>query len=214
MSSDSPSMILSIQQLSSGFEAISSMSLTSTLAMGQHLAISGPSGCGKSSLLKVLCGLRPALAGRIVWQQQAVTEANLSWWRQQFCYLPQQPVMGAEDVYSVLRLPWRLKATSVVEPTEQQCLQVLEQLDLASVQSKSVNTLSGGEKQRLAIARAVLMQRPLWIMDEPTSALDAASRDRLAALTRQYSLMVVSVSHDPAWVAGADIVYSMEGRNG
>ena len=206
--------VLAISHLSSGLEMSERDYLTQTVQQGEHLAIFGPSGCGKTSLLQVLAGLRPAASGAFSWQGRTVDVGALAWWRQQFCYLPQQPVMGAEEIGQVLRLPWQLKAMKSAVPKDPQCQAVLSKLGLTHPLDKPVSKLSGGEKQRLAIARAILMERPLWLLDEPTSAQDPASRDRVITLLAELGVTSVSVSHDPQWLQHCDYRYKMEGNHG
>ena len=74
---------------------------------------------------------------------------------------------------------------------------------------KTIASLSGGEKQRVAIARGVLMQREIWLMDEPTSALDPVGRDHIIQLIEKSSLICISVSHDPVWLTSATHVHTM-----
>ncbi|MBY5944520.1 ATP-binding cassette domain-containing protein [Photobacterium rosenbergii] len=205
--------IFSAERLGSGFEADQASHLTVSLQPGQHLAISGPSGCGKSSLLQVIAGLRSAFIGSIRWQQTSIKEQNLTWWRQQFCYLPQQAVMGGETILKALLLPWYLKASSLPVPSDEKCQQVLASLGITHSLEQPTYKLSGGEKQRLGIARALLMERSLWLMDEPTSALDPASRDNVISLLTKQSLTVISVSHDPVWVNSAQLQHMMGGSN-
>lgn len=195
---------LKINMLRSGFEQSQDQALTVSLPAGKHLALSGRSGSGKSSLLQVLAGLQPASSGHFLWQGQAISPGNLRWWRQQFCYLPQTPVMGGETVGDVLRLPWTLKAVKGDIPDDKRCADLLLSLDIAHGLDKAVSALSGGEKQRVAIARALLMDRPIWLLDEPTSALDSTSRDKVMAQLALQPLTCVSVSHDPHWLASAE----------
>ncbi|MCP4955983.1 ATP-binding cassette domain-containing protein [Photobacterium aquimaris] len=199
-------------ELRSGFEHSQLNPLTISLSSGQHLALSGASGCGKSSLLQVIAGLKPPQHGHFSYQQQVIDAVQLSFWRQQICYLPQQAVMGAETVLEVLVLAWDLKAMSsvITKPSNQECEQALLQAGLKTALDKQVAILSGGEKQRLAIARAVLMQRPVWLMDEPTSALDPAARNTIIELIASLNVICISVSHDPLWLATADKVYNMD----
>ncbi|WP_337247033.1 ABC transporter ATP-binding protein [Photobacterium halotolerans] len=178
--------------------------MTVSLPAGKHLALSGRSGSGKSSLLQVLAGLQPASSGSFLWQGQEISPGNLRWWRQQFCYLPQTPVMGGETVGDVLRLPWTLKAVKGDIPDDKRCVDLLLSLEISHGQEQAVSALSGGEKQRVAIARALLMDRPIWLLDEPTSALDSTSRDKVMAQLALQPLTCVSVSHDPDWLASAE----------
>lgn len=204
---------LILRDLRSGYESPSLPALTAELVPGQHLVIRGPSGCGKSSLLKVICGLCPPASGEILWQTQAVTAQTLPWWRTQINYLPQEPVMGGTTIEDVLLLPWAMQATRLNKPKEAQCDTVLDELGLTHTLDTDVSQLSGGEKQRLAFARALLLERPIWLMDEPTSALDPDNRDMALALLKDNGRIAISVSHDPVWIAAADETFDMGGEN-
>ncbi|MEZ8142854.1 ABC transporter [Enterovibrio norvegicus FF-33] len=199
----SPRATLTFHQLRSGYEADKTSALTDALLQGQHLVIKGASGSGKTSLLRVMCALQPAQHGHIAYQKQTVSVQNLPWWRRQFCYLPQEPVMGANTIADVLRLPWSLQATDNLLPSDEECQTTLACLNLQHDMNQDVDTLSGGQKQRLAIARALLLDRPVWLMDEPTSALDAKNRDSLMTLLKTLPIITVSISHDPEWMNAA-----------
>ncbi|KDM89749.1 ATP-binding cassette domain-containing protein [Photobacterium galatheae] len=205
---------LQIVSLRSGMEQQTDKGLNIRLRGGQHLALSGRSGSGKSSLLRVLAGLQPAQSGHFLWQQAVIQPENLRWWRQQFCYLPQSPVMGAETLGEAIRLPWKLKAANGGRPDDDTCHDCLRLLDLLHDLDKAVAELSGGEQQRVAIVRALLMERPLWLMDEPTSALDHTSRDKVMAVLAAKPLTCVSVSHDPHWLNSADQIVDMDASHG
>ena len=112
--------------------------------------------------------------------------------------------MGGETIGQVLALPWTMHATDLPKPDNAQCQEVLQSLSLCHAQSTQVSALSGGEKQRLAFARALLLERPIWLMDEPTSALDGTSRDLVMSLLKSRDIITVSVSHDPVWIAASD----------
>ncbi|WP_325894928.1 ABC transporter ATP-binding protein [Grimontia sp. NTOU-MAR1] len=200
---------LTITTLRSGYESQSRTALDASLARGEHLVIHGPSGCGKSSLLKVICGLLPPSKGSIEWETGKVTVESLLWWRNQINYLPQEAVMGGETIEEVLMLPWSMQATSLAKPETVTCQNVLQALSLEHSLNTEITSLSGGEKQRLAFARALLLDRPIWLMDEPTSALDGNSRDCLISLLNTKDIITVSVSHDPIWIAAADIEFDM-----
>ncbi|WP_318450905.1 ABC transporter ATP-binding protein [Photobacterium leiognathi] len=201
---------LVFNQLRSGFEAHSDSSLSACIKQGQHLAISGVSGCGKSCLLQVIAGLKAPQSGTVIFNKQLIDVKALNFWRQNICYFPQQAVMGGECVRDVLHLPWRLRAiTHLPVPSDELCLSALSQAGITVLLDKSIDTLSGGEKQRVAIARGILMQRNVWLMDEPTSALDPAGRDRIIQLLSELSIICVSVSHDPVWLSKASQIHTM-----
>ncbi|KXF81883.1 ABC transporter ATP-binding protein [Enterovibrio coralii] len=202
--------ILSLVQLRSAFSPDGVPTLSADLTEGNHFVLTGPSGCGKSSLLKVIAALQPAKEGTMSWQSREIEPAHFAWWRSQFCYLPQEPVMGAETLQGALELPWALgavKSTFLVDVAQH----VLHALGLKHALDTEINTLSGGEKQRVAIARALLLDKPIWLMDEPTSALDADSRDNLIALLADKPTIRISISHDPVWVESATQSFVMGG---
>ncbi|MFB9934906.1 ATP-binding cassette domain-containing protein [Photobacterium aphoticum] len=203
---------LTLNALTSGYEVNAHDPCSVILPTGQHLALSGPSGCGKSSLLHVLAGLQPANTGTFRWQGRTISEDTLTWWRQQCCYVPQMPIMGGEHLRQALLLPWQLQATTAPMPDDDTLQALLAKVKIVHGLDKPVSTLSGGEKQRVAIVRALLLNRPVWLMDEPTSALDPASRDTVMALLAKQSLTIVSVSHDPHWLASADQQHVMQGQ--
>ncbi|EAR53736.1 hypothetical protein SKA34_09208 [Photobacterium sp. SKA34] len=203
---------LIFHELRSGFEASSAPPLSVALQVGQHLAISGVSGCGKTSLLQVIAGLKAPKSGEVLYNDLTIGESALHFWRQQICYFPQQAVMGmgGECVRDVLHLPWRLKAiTQFPLPDEQACLSALRKAGIDVLLEKTIASLSGGEKQRVAVARGLLMQREIWLMDEPTSALDPVGRDHIIQLIEDSSLICISVSHDPVWLTNATHVHTM-----
>ncbi|WP_305839416.1 ABC transporter ATP-binding protein [Photobacterium leiognathi] len=201
---------LVFNQLRSGFEAHNDSSLSACIKQGQHLTISGVSGCGKSSLLQVIAGLKAPQSGTVIFNKQLIDVKALNFWRQNICYFPQQAVMGGECVRDVLHLPWRLRAiTHLPVPSDELCLSALSQAGITVLLDKSIDTLSGGEKQRVAIARGILMHRNVWLMDEPTSALDPAGRDRIIQLLSELSIICVSVSHDPVWLSKASQIHTM-----
>ncbi len=201
---------LRFTSLQSGFELDPSRSLSGELLQGQHLTLSGFSGCGKSQLLLVIAGAKKAIHGQFYCDEQAIDLNHLAWWRQQICFLPQKPVMGGESVKDALMLPWQLQAMEKHSPPTDSALhKALNRSGLTLDLDQDTHTLSGGEQQRIAIARALLMNRPIWLMDEPTAALDPTSRDRILALLKTDAITCVSISHDPLWTKHADWIHHM-----
>lgn len=223
--------MLTFKNLRSGFEKYTDEGLTYFLSNKQHLCLSGTSGSGKSSLLKVIAGLQPPTEGSFSYQDQRIRPQDLLWWRRQIAYLPQQSVMGNvtgtpprpkrknkktgegkgnknfPSVKQVLMLPWELDAVDFAAPTDKECQEALMRFNLTQTLKDNIMTLSGGEKQRLAMARALLMQRPVWLLDEPTSALDIENRDNIIQIVKDLDVIKVSVSHDEKWLNKCDFVH-------
>ncbi|WP_049503398.1 ABC transporter ATP-binding protein [Streptococcus oralis] len=158
--------------------------LSFTMQQGQILGIIGGTGSGKSSLVQVLLGLYPADKGSISLYRDGRSPRNLSEWRSWMAYVPQKVELFKGSIRSNLTL-------GMEDPiSDQELWQALEiaqakdfvsdkegQLD-AEVQAGGRN-FSGGQKQRLSIARAVLRRAPFLILDDATSALDTITESNL-----------------------------------
>lgn len=158
--------------------------LSFAMQQGEILGIIGGTGSGKSSLVQVLLGLYPADKGSISLYRDGRSPRNLSEWRSWIAYVPQKVELFKGSIRSNLTL-------GMEEPvSDQELWQVLKiaqakdfvsekegQLD-AEVQAGGRN-FSGGQKQRLSIARAVLHQAPFLILDDATSALDTITESNL-----------------------------------
>lgn len=179
---------------------------------GEKVGLRGASGCGKSSLLKSAVGLFPLAAGEVVVDGVSLSPATAGAVRARVAFVGQEPALGAETVRDALLLPFRFKAHRDRRPAERRLLETLDSLLLpASIMEKACARVSGGEKQRVAMARALLMGKTIFLVDEITSALDPESkRVAMEALFRP-ELTMLSVSHDPEWLARCDRVVSFEG---
>jgi len=164
--------------------------LSFAMQQGQILGIIGGTGSGKSSLVQVLLGLYPADKGSISLYRDGRSPRNLSEWRSWMAYVPQKVELFKGTIRSNLTL-------GMEDPiSDQELWQALEiaqakefvsekegQLD-AEVQAGGRN-FSGGQKQRLSIARAVLRQAPFLILDDATSALDTITESNLLKAIRE-----------------------------
>ena len=124
---------------------------------GGALVLRGPNGCGKTTLLRALCGLQPADAGRV-----SVTPDMIAY---------AAHADGTKDTLSVtenLRFWAALHGGRDIAPA-------LEALNLRGLEGRRAGTLSAGQKRRLGLARLLVTGRPIWALDEPTVSLDVAS---------------------------------------
>lgn len=168
---------------------------------GDKAVFCGPSGCGKSSLLKTVVGAVRLMAGTVSVDGIPLSPENTAAIRTQIAYIGQEPILGAETVKEALLLPFSYKAHRNREPAEEEILQLLARLHLPpTILSKECTRISGGEKQRIAICRALLLNKTIFLTDEISSALDPESRESVLNELFQPERTLLSVSHDPAWI--------------
>jgi lipoprotein-releasing system ATP-binding protein len=192
-----------------------------TLERGDAVAIMGPSGSGKSTLLYIMGALEPPTAGSITLDGQdpfALGERAQAGFRnrhigfvfQDHSLLPQCSVL--ENVLApTLAAPARENSA---RDDEQRARQILGQVGLADRLDHRPGELSGGEKQRAAVARALIRDPVMLLCDEPTGNLDRASAESVANLlldlhARRKTILVV-VTHSPALAGRFPIRYNMD----
>ncbi|HUO23059.1 MAG TPA: ATP-binding cassette domain-containing protein [Caulobacteraceae bacterium] len=174
-----------------------------SLAPGGRLALTGPSGCGKTRTLQALLGLRPAPAGRLAIADRPLEAAPTGWARALFAYAPQDAQMITGAVAENLRL-------AALDADDEALWAALGDAQLDARVRRMANglhtwigdggeTLSGGERRRLALARAYLSPAPWLVLDEPTEGLDAATEaavvDALARRLDRTGQGLLLVSH-------------------
>jgi NitT/TauT family transport system ATP-binding protein len=145
-----------------------------SIRSGELLCIVGPSGCGKSTLLSIAAGLEPASGGQVVANGLVVTGPS-----PERILLFQEPALFPWlDVRANVEFGLRERGISRVERAEL-AESYIDMVHLTGFEASYVHQLSGGMRQRAAIARALAMDPALLLMDEPFGALDALTRDRL-----------------------------------
>lgn len=170
---------------------------------GEKVILSGPSGCGKSSLLQSLLGFVEPTQGQLSIQQTPVN-AHTAWvLRRSMAYVPQEPDPGHETIRTWLSTPFDFRAHRHRKARLRLMEPLCDELSLSrALLDQTGPELSGGEKQRMALIGALLLDSPLLLLDEPTSALDAEARDRVIALLRRLTrTTILMVSHDPSSAA-------------
>ncbi len=181
---------------------------------GEFLAIVGPSGCGKSTLLRIIAGLHPASEGvvEVGGKPVAGPQTNLG-------IVFQSPVpLEWRNVLDNVLVQLELRGVDP-RPYRERAMKLLAQVGLADFADRHPHELSGGMRQRAAIARALIHDAPLLLMDEPFGALDALTREQmrldLEALWMATNKTVLFITHsiDEA-VLLADRVVVMSPRPG
>ncbi|MCP4361531.1 MAG: ABC transporter ATP-binding protein [Chloroflexi bacterium] len=182
--------------------------LSLTFSEGEILVLLGPSGCGKTTLLRIMAGLAAPDDGRLLLNNQDLTQIpvykrNFGFVFQEYALFPHKNV--SENVAFGLRMHNWKKAQ-----IDERVAQVLDLVGLAGFGSRAIHELSGGEQQRVALARSLAPAPRLILLDEPLGALDRALRERLmldlrhilkeasSQLGQAEGITAVYVTHDQA----------------
>lgn len=193
-----------------GREVLSGVSLD--IVQGRCLVVMGANGAGKSQLLRVLHGLQAPSAGGVSWLGRPLDRAA----RDRQAMVFQRPVLLRRSVAGNLSFALAGKGF----PKAARKDRVTEALELARLTGKAARparTLSGGEQQRLAIARALIGQPDLLMLDEPTASLDPASTravEQMIAAARLAGVTLVLVTHDAGQARrlADDVAFLQRGR--
>lgn len=171
--------------------------LSMTVPSGCYGVLMGRTGCGKTTLAEILCGLRHPTAGKVRLGDRDVTDLPPG--QRGIGYVPQDgalfPTMSVAD-----NIGFALRVRGVRSPVLKHAVEDLaRQLGILHLLSRNPEHLSGGEKQRVALGRALIAEPSALILDEPLSALDDATRDELVSVLKglhnRFSVTVLHITH-------------------
>jgi ATP-binding cassette subfamily B protein len=204
------------QHLSASAPALNGISFAAKL--GETVAFVGPSGSGKTTLVKLLVGLYPPLAGRILYNGVPGTKLDLDALREQIGFVTQDTQLFAGTIRENLRFV-------APQATDEECLLALRQAAADTLLARAPQGLdtvigeggvkvSGGEKQRLSIARALLRRPTLLVFDEATSALDSLTEEEIGRTVRELSgsrqHVTILIAHRLSTILHADRIFVLE----
>ncbi len=199
-----------------GTNAISNISLS--VNSGETIAIVGPSGSGKTSLLKILVGLYEPVFGRVLYNNISGFDIDKNSLRKQIGFVTQDTQLFAGTIRENLLFV-------NPEATDEKCLDVLNRSASNSILMRAKQGLdttigeggvkiSGGEKQRLSIARALLRDPNILIFDEATSALDSLTEEEITKtvkdITSKKDMITILIAHRLSTVMHSDRIYVLE----
>ena len=187
-----------------------------TVEPGETVALVGPSGAGKSTLLNVLLGFVRPSEGRVLVGGAELAELDLEEWRSRIAWVPQRPHLYAGTIAENVRLA----CPDADDAAVRRALRDAGALEFVDALPRGANTvlgedgagLSAGQRQRLALARAFLADRPVLLLDEPTAALDGGTEAEVVEAVRRLAVgrTVLLVVHRPALLGVADRVVRLE----
>lgn len=182
----------------------------------QKVGIVGSSGAGKSTLIDLLSGFTQPSEGRIVMDGQAVDHLSADSWQQQITYIPQHPTIFSATMLDNIRF-YEPNATKeeVAEAAERAGLTALiERLPkgLEEPIGQAGRALSGGEEQRIALARSLLQNRSIMLLDEPTAHLDIETEHEIkeTMLPLFEDKLIFFATHRLHWMKNMDIIFVLE----
>lgn len=177
--------------------------VTLTIPEGSLTAVIGPNGAGKSTLLHLLAGDSAPTSGLVSYDGVPISSIGVERRARLRALLPQRHVpdvtFTVEQVVAMGRFPYRYDPSNVPADDQQAVDEAIDVLDLSDLRSRAVRSLSGGEQQRVAIARVLAQRASLVLLDEPTTALDIAHRATVMSLIeglQPKGHTVVAVLHD------------------
>ena len=191
-------------------------SVSFTIPQGKSVAFVGPSGCGKSTIISLIQRLYKPVTGTIELAGVDVETLSLDWYRAQLGAVNQEPVLFSGTIRENLQLGVNKELTE--EELEEACKQALcldfinEMPDRFETDLGAVGkAVSGGQKQRLALARAILRTPAILLLDEATSALDSENQEKFLTALSSWRTMhpctVITVAHRLSTIAASDIIF-------
>lgn len=207
---------VSFQHQTASHNALTDISFK--MRVGETIAFVGPSGAGKTTLIKLLVGLYTSYSGRILYNGISGQDIDLNGLREQIGFVTQDTQLFAGTIRENLKF-------AAPHASDEQCLEVLRKAaahtllaradrGLDTVLGEGGVKVSGGEKQRLSIARALLRKPTLLVFDEATSALDSLTEEEISKTVREVSEshhhMSILIAHRLSTVLHADCIFVLE----
>ena len=185
------------------------------ISNGEYCVLMGQSGCGKTTLMEAICGLRQQSSGKIVIDGKDITSIAPA--LRKIGYVPQDgalfPTMTAKDQISFPLILQKKPQNEITETIDK----LAKQLNIAPILDRLPENLSGGEKQRIALARALAVNPLVMCFDEPLSALDEELHTEMCELlkktVKERHLPCLHITHNrKEALAIADTVYKFTDR--
>lgn len=174
---------------------------------GELLMVSGPSGSGKSTLLKIIGDQISPTSGTIRFNGKGITDYKPEEYRQRVSYVFQTPTLFMDTVLEDLEFPYRIREA---EPDMKRIRDLLPEVGLSEdILTKESRVISGGEKQRVALLRSLLISPDILLLDEVTSSLDRDNAKMIENTVCSLSakgITVIWVTHDPEQLELSDSV--------
>lgn len=178
--------------------------ISESFCKGEFYGILGPNGSGKTTFIRHLLGLLKVQTGRILLENKCISEYKKKELAAQLSFVPQNTYLEADfsvyDIVAMGRTPYRTRFGELTQ--EEECLieEALEITNTLKFKEKQFNQLSGGEAQRVLVARAIAQDTPWMVLDEPISHLDIKHQvelmETLRRLNQEKKKTIIAILHD------------------
>ncbi len=206
--------MLRINKITKKFSNFSLGNIDFSVKKGECTAILGPSGSGKTVLMEIVAGIQKQSSGELFLQGENISDTlaenrNISLLYQSYMLFPHL------NVYENIAFPLKLRKD---KKTPEKVKQMASLLKIEHLLHRSVHNLSGGEKQRVALGRAIIFEPKVLLLDEPTSAIDSFMKRKVLRLIRdiqkdfQLTVLLVTHSIDEAIYLADSFVFLKNGQ--
>lgn len=178
--------------------------LSFALSAGELMQVQGENGTGKTTLLRTLCGFIQPLAGEIHWQGRSISELGDGYYAD-IIYLGH--LNAIKDELNALENLHISSALAGCEVSDSIAIAALRRMGLRGRETFPVKVLSQGQRRRVALARLLISNAPLWILDEPLTALDVGAVGLMQEMISEHLAkrgMVIFTTHQALEVAGVE----------
>lgn len=166
-----------------------------TLSSGYIYGLVGPNGVGKTTLLRILSGLEKDHTGTITYDEKPMDQEIMK----KVTYLSQTPYMMRCSVWENIAYPLKVRKVAEAE-VEERVATVMDEFGLRSLSDQLATSLSGGEAQKVALARALIFSPEVLLLDEPTASIDPETIETIEHAIRRrnksYGMTAIVISHN------------------
>jgi len=192
-------MLISVKNLNFSYEKSILKDISLNIEKGQFISIIGPNGAGKSTLLKCMCGILHNYNGEIYIDNKDLNKYKRKNLAQKIAYIPQEQNINFDfTVEEIISMGFYSRLDSFYIKNELE--ELMKETDTDYLKGRSINSISGGEKQRVFLARALAQKSPILFLDEPISNLDIRHQHQIMNLCKNLSkeknYTIISVLHD------------------
>ena len=189
-------MVLYIDSLTKKYGSKTVLDIKSlTIEKAKITCITGPNGCGKSTLLNIISGMDDDFSGSISYDGQALSRSIAD----NMTYVFQKPYLFKRSVLENIAYPLKLRGLSH-EERDKRAMEMMVRFEIEDLKDERADLLSGGESQKVALARALVFEPKLLLLDEPTSSIDPDSIEvmerEILDFNKKTQATIVIVTHN------------------